>query len=405
MSCNGMCDSCTPELRLLNFEAIKEKYPALTAFQYNPIEYSSPTTVMLGVTNRCNLNCEYCFVTQNQLDMTLEIAERSVEWALENYEKKSDYKVSINFFGGEPLLKFNDIIKPLVEKYNEKVYFNITTNGILLDEDIVDFFYKYNVGILLSFDGVPEVQNKQRSNSFNQILNNIPYLLLRFPNTVMRATMTKHSIPYLYDTVLMAEELGFKKVTFCPNAYESWDKGIEKQLYEQFKKIGLHIYRGLRNNNEIIKVDPLVSFFDNANLALNEKLFFNNHVLRCGLGTTTCAVTPTGDIVPCQEKISCPTTILGNIFSGIDYKKHKEFLIDYFTKVNNIKCDLGCSEKECLNCLSNVCPSRLEDLDFKFSTSTCAFIRTATSIASRLHLLCNNSDSTFIRNYFEEEGL
>ena len=89
--------------------------------------------------------------------MTLEIAERSVEWALENYEKKSNYKVSINFFGGEPLLKFNDIIKPLVEKYNEKVYFNITTNGILLDEDIVDFFYKYNVGILLSFDGVPEV--------------------------------------------------------------------------------------------------------------------------------------------------------------------------------------------------------------------------------------------------------
>ena len=57
----------------------------------------------------------------------------------------------------------------------------------------------------------------------------------------MRATVTQHSIPYLYETVLMAEELGFKKISFCPNAYEDWDKEIENVLYEQWKKIGHHI--------------------------------------------------------------------------------------------------------------------------------------------------------------------
>lgn len=119
-----------------------------------------PTTILLGLTNRCNLSCDYCFVNQNATDMTYDIAEQSVEWALNNQKQKPEYKVSINFFGGEPLLKFEEIIKPLIEKYFEKVIFNITTNGVLLNEDIVDFFYKYNVGILLSFDGVPEVQNK-----------------------------------------------------------------------------------------------------------------------------------------------------------------------------------------------------------------------------------------------------
>ena len=402
MSCGLNCSTCTAEKRLQEFEKSKEKYSALTSFCYNFKIHSMPTTILLGLTNRCNLACDYCFVNQNEIDMTYEIAEKSVEWALNNQKQKPEYKVSINFFGGEPLLKFDEIIKPLIEKYSEQVTFNITTNGVLLNEDIVDFFYKYNVGILLSFDGVPEVQNKQRSNSFNQVLNNIPYLLLRFPNVTMRSTITKYSIPYLYDTVLMAQELGFKKVSFCPNAFEDWDKETEKKLLEQFKKIGLFIYKGLRNNQEMIRVDPLSKFYSNIEAALTNQLFFNNHIMRCGLGTTTCAITPNGDIIPCQEKTSCPTVILGNIVDGINPKIHKEFLKNYFERINSITCDLGCSEKERLNCLSEVCPSRLEDLNFTLSTAQCAYIRSATSVANRLHYLCNHSSNSLIRNYFQE---
>ena len=62
--------------------------------------------------------------------------------------------MSVNFFGGEPLLYFDSLIKPLVEKYKDIVSFGITTNGILLDEDIVDFFYENNIQPLLSFDGI-----------------------------------------------------------------------------------------------------------------------------------------------------------------------------------------------------------------------------------------------------------
>ena len=86
----------------------------------------------------------------------------------------------------------------------------------------------------------------------------------------------------------------------------------------------------------------------------------------------------------------------------IDAPGHKEFLKNYFERINSITCDLGCSEKERLNCLSETCPSRLEDLNFTLSTAQCAYIRSATSVANRLHYLCNHSSNSLIRNYFQE---
>lgn len=404
MSCES-CAGCTSKSRAEMFEEFKEEYAALTAFKYSANEFSKPTSILLSVTNQCNLHCNYCFVKQNPQEMTLEVAEKAIAWIKKNQtEKKEKYQLSVNFFGGEPLLKFEDIIKPIVEKYHEEIQFGITTNGVLLNEDIVDFFYQYNVNVLLSFDGVPEVQNKQRSNSFNKVLNNIPYLLLRFPKTVMRSTITKDSIPYLYDTVLMAQELGFRKICFCPNAYEEWDKETEKELENQFNKIGLYIYKNLKNlNTLVIQVDPLNKYYSNIIQAQNKKLYFNNSINRCGLGTTTCAICPNGDIVPCQEKTSCPTTILGNVDTGINPSIHKQFLINYFENVNSLSCDKGCDAKSRLNCISSLCPSRMEDLNYKFSTSECAFVRMGTKIAAKLHLLCASSSSKLIKSYFGED--
>ena len=396
------CAGCNAESRRAIFEKFKEDYKAINTFSYSYKRHSKPTSMLLSLTNRCNLSCEYCFVKQNPQDMTLEIAEKAISILLDNCKLKNE-KPRINFFGGEPLLKFNELIVPIVEKYHDIISFGITTNGILLDEDIVDFFTKYNIKVLLSFDGIPIVQNKQRSNSFDKVINNIPYLLLRQPDTIMRATVTQHSIPYLYETVLMAEELGFKKISFCPNAYEDWDKEIENVLYEQWKKIGHHIYKSLMQNKPVILVDPILKFYNNTNLALKEELFFNNRIDRCGLGTNTCAITPNGEIVPCQEKTSCPTIILGDVNTGIQADIHKAFLIDYFNKINSISCDKGCEHKAKLNCLADICPSRFEDLNYQFSTASCAFIRTATAVANRLHYLCSNSSYRHIRLYFGEE--
>ncbi len=409
MSCNGNCATCAEQSRLKDFKDFQNKYKAIENFEYNEQEYAHPSNVLLGVTSQCNSRCPYCFSTHKNEFMTLETAEKIVEWAIENGKIKNTIP-NITFFGGEPLLQFDEIIVPIVEKYQDQnIEFNITTNGLLLDEDKVDFFYKHNITPLLSFDGVQQVQNSQRpaknGDSFKQVINNIPYLLLRLPNTTMRCTMTKESIPYTLDSIKMAQELGFKKIVFCPNAYEDWDKEIEKQLEQEFKKIGLWIYKQLLNENPNIipiQVDPICDYFSTLNLAVNNQLKFNNEVMRCGLGTTTCAFTPNGDIVPCQEKIANPTWIIGNIEKGIDIQKHQEFLQDYFTKVNNLSCNKDCSNREKLICLSNTCPSRLEDMNFQFSTAHCAFLRTALKTVARLHLLCDCSNNIKIREYFKQ---
>ena len=366
--------------------------------------------MLLGLTNDCNLACNYCFVKQQPKSMTYEIAEQAILWLQNNYKAKNrTEKMNVVFFGGEPLLKFNEIIVPIVEKYCNIATFSITTNGILLDEDKIDFFYKYGINILLSFDGIKKVQNAQRPgkncDSFDTVLKNIPYLLLRFPNTTMRATLTKESVNYLYDTVLMAEELGFKSIMFTPNAYEKWDSSTGAIYEKQLKQIGLHIYKSFFNNHEnCIKVVPLIKTFNKIEDSLENKLKYNNSLHRCGLGTTSCAITPEGFIIPCQEKTSNPTYILGDVFNGIDPKKHEEFLKQYITALNEMVCDKVCSNlKECVHCLSNICPSRLEDLKFQFSSATCYFNRITLKVTNRLFTLCHLNNNPWMQNYFQRE--
>ena len=395
------CTQCTSECRLQTFEAIRDEFSSIDSFKYNSQIHSKPTNLLLGLTNRCNLQCDYCFVDQNTKDMTFEIADQAIQWSLFNCQNEE--KPTIGFFGGEPLLKFKEIIVPICQKYKDLVNFSITTNGVLLNEDIIDFFRDYEIIPLLSFDGIPLVQNNQRSNSFDKVRKNIPYLLLRFPQTTMRATVTKESILYLYETVLMAEELGFESIFFCENAYEDWNQEIETCLEEQFKKIGLYIYKKLRNKEKVIKIQPFNRIFSNLYKLQQNKLFFDNTILRCGLGTTSCAIAPNGDIIPCQEKISNYQYIIGNIYTGINFNLHKKYLIDYFNKINNLQCDKGCSDRDKLICLSHLCPSRLEDLNYTFSTASCVFSRMATKICARLFFLCSYSCENNIKEYWGEE--
>jgi uncharacterized protein len=407
---NSNCDLCSQENREKRFNSIKEQFQAvdLKNFEYDFEIYSRPYSMLLGLTNDCNLECSYCFVKQEPKYMSYEIAEKAVEWLKENYKaRKKEEKLNIIFFGGEPLLCFDSVIVPLVEKYKEEADFSITTNGYLLDEDKVDFFYKNNVEVLLSCDGIKKVQNSQRKakigDSFNTVIKNIPYLLLRKPDTTMRATITKESLPYLYETILMAEEMGFKSISFCPNAFEDW--GIEEEIiYEnQMMKIGLHIYKSFFNEHkEVIKVDPLIKTYNKIELSLSNNLKYNNQLLRCGLGTTSCAITPEGNIVPCQEKISNPTFILGDIFNGISKEKHKNYLEWYINKLNNYTCDRLCiNTKECVHCLSDICPSRMEDLKFQKSTPECIYNRINLRIANRLFKLCSFKINPWINLYFK----
>ena len=166
----------------------------------------------------------------------------------------------------------------------------------------------------------------------------------------------------------------------------------------------MHIYKSFFNkSDEAIKVDQLIKSYNKIEQSLSGNLKYNNSLFRCGLGTTSCAITPSGDIIPCQEKISSPTWILGNVFDGINPIKHKEFLKWYIDNLNNnFTCDSLCrTVKETVHCFSEICPSRLEDLKFKTSTSECIFNRTNLRIANRLFMQCYQNINPLMENYFK----
>lgn len=378
--------------------------PQRQSFEYNYEEFSHPFNIVLGLTARCNLSCPYCFVDQHNSDMSLETCFNGIEFALKN-SKRENTTSQVIFFGGEPLLKFDELIVPSVEKFHKEVEFGITTNGVLLDEDKVDFFNQYNIHPLLSFDGVPEVQNVQRPgkgfNSFEKILKNIPYILFRFPGTSMRATITKHSIPYLFESYKMMEELGFMYTSWCPNAYEDWSENDYLLFKDQLEQLALYVYDKLLKGHR----PPSVRFLSSAVQQLDRYpeggLKFNNEMKRCGLATTSFSICPNGDISPCQEKISNPTWIVGNVNnSGIDPKKHEEFLNWYWKQMNNFNCEEKCSQKCRTYCFSNICPSRLEDLHFKNSSSTCYYTKALVEVADRIWRLTSGTINPMLRDYF-----
>lgn len=191
--------------------------------------YRHPTCICLNLTDSCNLACKYCFVQQKPHFMTLDIAKKAVDWVIDNMKYRTEEKADITFFGGEPMLMYNDIIIPIVDyienKYLNKINLSITTNGTLLNKEKIDFLYNHNIYPLLSIDGDKETQNFNRpqrngEGSFDLIENNIDYLLKKFPMITFRSTLYQPTVKNTYNNYKYAEKKGFKNIFLCPNARE-----------------------------------------------------------------------------------------------------------------------------------------------------------------------------------------
>ena len=156
--CNGNCATCNSSTLF--------DYGTRKTFIAYPPDFCFPTNAVLNLTNECTHRCKMCFVDFNPRRMSFEVADAAVQFVINNckeVEKYGDKKnPSIIFFGGEPLLEYDSIIVPLIHKYGKRITWAITTNGLLLDEDKVDFFRQNEVNILMSFDGDKITQNLQR---------------------------------------------------------------------------------------------------------------------------------------------------------------------------------------------------------------------------------------------------
>ena len=131
-------------------------------------------TIILSITDECNLRCKYCFVKKHPNYITFDKCKQIVDLITENNKNK----FNIDFFGGEPMLMYNEIIVPTIlyaEEIQANIKFNITTNGTLLNEERLQFLKEHNVSLLLSIDGNKETQDYNRptidnKSSFNILL-------------------------------------------------------------------------------------------------------------------------------------------------------------------------------------------------------------------------------------------
>ena len=348
--------------------------------------YPKVTSACFNLTDACNLQCRYCFVEQHPHFMTLDVAKKGVEFLINNLHWKQEHgiykneKVGVTFFGGEPMLMYEEIIKPLVlwieEVYPGEVTFDITTNGTLLNKERIDFFKEHNIYPLLSMDGGPDTQNFNRPcqdpnlKSFDLVVKNIPYLLEQFPGITFRATIDSNSVDKTYENYLFASAMGFKNIFMIPDSQHPWSVESLESLNTEFYKIFNFIVEAFRRGVQPIWFGPINDSFTRIldhdimvrDGRMDEYKTHRREVTRCGLGTMGCSIAYDGTIYGCQEqdsKDSADIFRIGDIFTGIDIEKHKRLLEAYATD-NLIQCEDPTLCEKCAlrsNCKTFICPS------------------------------------------------
>lgn len=331
-------------------------------------EYFVPDTVnsiMLNLTDACNLACRYCFVTQHPHYMTYEVAKDAVDFFSDIISRKTGYEdvrdltdikhengsylyhFGINFFGGEPLLCWDSIIVPLTKyiKDNHLPYdLGITSNCILLDEPKMDFMEENNISLLFSVDGDKPTQDYDRPchnpniSSFDILEPKMEMIAKRFSPT-FRTTLIPETCGSMMHNFLFAHSKGFRSYFACPDDFNTWDaKSIETMERELFKIALYYIdcYKSKEAVDDMIMFNPIDKVLDQLQRiykrsTMHEEHRFGNQM--CGLGTGGFAVNYEGGIFGCQEMPSRGYKdnlhYIGNIYTGYDKSRFDALLHDY----------------------------------------------------------------------------
>lgn len=321
----------------------------------------------INLTQKCNLNCKYCFVEQQPKEMTLETAMDAVNFYAKSAIAEGQ-EPSVTFFGGEPMLKYKEIIVPVVEhiRSNYGDYsISITTNGTLLNEEVYEFFKANNVGMLLSLDGMKEIQDFNRpyhngKGSFDNI--DIDMHLKYYPNGTFRATVDPDTVHLLYKNYLWGEEKGFTNCSFILNAGGEWTDEKIDIFKNELDKVANHIIKCKNNNENYMRYNEFDNRLRDVELLKNiDDDYFRdaNQNLpacgTCGLGANRYgSIGSTGDIYSCQEMTENPEHdefIIGNIYTGMYDEKRVELVNSFNTR--NVK---STKKERCATCkLNKIC--------------------------------------------------
>ena len=287
----------------------------------------------LHVAHTCNLNCEYCFASQGKYHgeralMSFEVGKRALDFLIENSGTRRNLEV--DFFGGEPLMNW-DVVKELVayarvqEKiHNKNFRFTLTTNGVLIDDDVIEFSNREMSNVVLSLDGRPEVHDRLRVDymgrgSYDTIVPKFQEFVKRRggKNYYMRGTFTHKNVDFTNDIFHMAD-LGFTELSMEPVVCSPEDASALTQedlpvLFDQYEILAKEMIKRKKEGNGFT--------FYHYMLDLTHGPCIYKRISGCGSGTEYMAVTPTGDLYPCHQFVGDTKYLLGNIWDGVTNKE------------------------------------------------------------------------------------
>ena len=283
----------------------------------------------LHIAHTCNLNCSYCFASQGKYQgeralMSFEVGKRAFDFLIENSGSRRNLEV--DFFGGEPLMNW-DVVKQLVayarsieKQHNKNFRFTLTTNGILLDDEIMDFLNKEMSNVVLSLDGRPEINDHFRrdyagNGSYERIVPKFQELVKKRggKDYYVRGTFTHNNVDFTNDIFHMAD-LGFTELSMepvvCPpdDPYALTEEDMPK-IFEQYEILAKEMLKRKKEGRGFT--------FYHYMLDLKNGPCIYKRITGCGSGTEYMAVTPWGELFPCHQFVGDPKYSLGNIYDGV----------------------------------------------------------------------------------------
>ena len=283
----------------------------------------------LHIAHTCNLNCSYCFASQGKYHgeravMSFEVGKQALDFLIANSGTRRNLEV--DFFGGEPLMNF-DVVKQLVayarsveKEHGKNFRFTLTTNGILVDDDVIDFANREMSNVVLSLDGRKEIHDRYRvdyagNGSWERIVPKFQKLVEARggKNYYMRGTFTHANPDFLKDIQVMLD-LGFNELSMepvvCapgdPSELTEADLPIVLDQYEKLAELMLERERAGK---------PFTFYHYMIDLTGGPCIY--KRISGCGSGTEYMAVTPWGDLYPCHQFVGEDKYKLGNIWDGV----------------------------------------------------------------------------------------
>ena len=289
----------------------------------------------LHIAHDCNLKCKYCFAEEGEYHgrralMSYEVGKKALDFLVKN--SGSRINLEVDFFGGEPLMNFQ-VVKDLVaygrsleEPYHKKFRFTLTTNGVLLNDDIIAFANQEMSNVVLSVDGRKEVHDRMRPLAGGQ------------GSYDLRGTFTHFNKDFAADVCHLAD-MGFEQISVEPvvapesDAYALVDADIP-QILEEYDKLAVELIKRHKEGKGF-------QFF-HFMIDLKGGPCVYKRLSGCGAGTEYLAVTPWGDLYPCHQFVGQEAFLMGNVDEGISRTDIREQF-----KACNVY-----SKEKCRNCFA-----------------------------------------------------